>query len=93
MPLLRQELHTLPEFIPVFGGVRVAQSFRFLCSILTTIVCLRPRPLYLKGIVLSVLQKAASDYSIGIFKLFAHCHSMINLVIERFNVTNLMSMK
>ena len=71
MPLVEQELLTLPEYLnssSVFSGVRVARS-------LVVCVCFVDRclPLYafLFGIVLSfLLRYTNSDYPFGIFKLF-----------------------
>jgi hypothetical protein len=61
--LVEQELLILSEFIPVFSGVRVAQSF-----VLCIIVC--PFVFFLLAIVLSVLRFTAADYLFGIFKIF-----------------------
>ena len=69
MPLVEQELFTLPEHLnspPVFSGVRVTRSI-VLC------VCFVDRclPNFFLAIVLSVLlRKTDSDYHFVIFKLF-----------------------
>ena len=57
------ELLTIPEFTPVFSGVRVTRCF-VLC------VCFVDRCLSFLVIVLSVLRYTDSDYPFGIFKLF-----------------------
>ena len=67
MPLVEQELLTLPDHIrspPVFSGVRIT---RYL--VLYFVVC--PFVLFLLAIVLSVLLRFTdSDDPFGIFKLF-----------------------
>ena len=57
-----------PEFIPVFSGVRVAQS-DFLCSVFFRLM-LFLLTFFLLDIVLSVLRFATSGCSFVIFKLF-----------------------
>ena len=70
MPLVEQELPTLPEYLsslPVFSAVRVTQSLvLYVCFFI--IVC--PFVLFLLAIVLSVLLRLTDfDYPFGIFKL------------------------
>ena len=66
MPLVEQELPTLPEHqssSPVFNGVRVSLVF-------CVVFCISLFVLFLLAIVLSVLIRFTdSDYTFGIFKL------------------------
>ena len=65
MPLVEQELPTLPEHLsspPVFSGVRVTRALI----------------LYLLAIMLSVLRRYInSDYPFGVFKLVLLCYLFI----------------
>jgi hypothetical protein len=66
VPLVKQDLLTLPEFIPVFTGFRVAPSLVF-----CVLFCRLLYVLFLLAIVLSMLLRfIASDYPVGILKLF-----------------------
>jgi hypothetical protein len=65
VPLVKQDLLTLPEFIPVFTGFRVAPSLVF-----CVLFCRLLYVLFLLAIVLSMLLRfIASDYPVGILKL------------------------
>ena len=79
MPLVEQELPTLPEHLsspPVFSGVRVTRSLA-LC------VCFADRcpfVLFLLVIVLSVLLRFTdSDYPFGIFKVVLYLFSLTKI--------------
>ena len=77
MPLVEQELRTLPQHPtspPVFSGF-VLLDLLFLCNVLLIVVY--PFVLFLLAIVLSVIRRLVnSDYPFGIFKLF-HCLNQI----------------
>jgi hypothetical protein len=65
VPLVKQDLLTLSEFIPVFTGFRVAPSLVF-----CVLFCRLLYVLFLLAIVLSMLLRfIASDYPVGILKL------------------------
>jgi hypothetical protein len=67
VPLVEQELPTLPEHLssfPVFSGVYVARSLVLCVGFVDSCFF----PFVLLAIVLSVLRYADSDYPFGIFK-------------------------
>ena len=75
MPLVEQELPTLPEHIsslPVFSGVRVTQSV-VLCFVDRCFVLFR------LAIVLSVLRFTDSDHPFDIFNLFLYIASILEI--------------
>jgi hypothetical protein len=61
VPLVEQELLTLPQFTPVFSGVRVTRSL-ILCACFVD-RCLPFCPFFLLAIVLSVLLVTQIFYS------------------------------
>ena len=81
LPLVEQELLTLPELLsstPVFSGIRVTRS-------LVLWVCFVDRCLPFLATVLSVLRFTDSDYTFGIFKLLLYKACRIASVWRNFH--------
>ena len=68
IPLVKQELATLPEFTCNFQFGSCYSIFNYMCNALQIVVC--PFVLFLVTNVLSVLRVTDSYYPFGIFKLF-----------------------
>jgi hypothetical protein len=79
VPLVKQEMFTLPVFTPCFSGVRarVARSFVFCAVFCRSLFVLLSFCLF--TIVLSVLRFTDSDYPFGIFKLFLQYGTITNI--------------